>query len=299
MEKGEVDKALKEGLKKGCKEALFTFGERPEGYKKMRDFLEMRGYENFLEYLYDLCERAIDLGLLPHTNAGILGKGELRYLKDVNISMGLMLENASERLCEEGEAHEHSPGKSPKLRLEMIENAGKLKIPFTTGLLIGIGETNEEIIDSLLALKRIQQKYGHIQEIIVQNFVPKPGTPMENEPGPSLEKMIKATVATRLLFEDMSIQVPPNLNPGREEVFLKCGANDFGGVSPVTFDYINPESHWPEIGYLSSKVRGSGFELRERLAIYPRFVKKGWYTERLKSLVDEYADSEGLVREAC
>ncbi|MFQ5887800.1 MAG: 7,8-didemethyl-8-hydroxy-5-deazariboflavin synthase subunit CofG [Candidatus Hydrothermarchaeales archaeon] len=297
MDREMIDRAMEEGLKRGCKEALFTFGEKPDVYEKMRHFLKNRGYEKFTDYLYDLCGSAIEKGLLPHTNAGILIKEEMAHLKEVNVSMGLMLESASDRLCRKGMPHEYSPGKAPKLRLKVIEDAGRLMIPFTTGLLIGISESDEEIANSLISLKNIHEKYGHLQEIIIQNFVPKPGTPMEEWVEPPVEKMARVVVATRLMFNDMGIQVPPNLNFGREEIFLKCGANDFGGMSPVTLDYINPESPWPDIGYLEKKAKAAGFVLKERLAIYPEFIKKGWCTERLKSVVEKYADDDGFVRE--
>ncbi len=297
MDHGMVESALEEGVKKGCKEALFTFGERPEVYGKMRHFLDENGYESFVDYIYALCESAIEKGLLPHTNAGILSAEEMARLKEVNVSMGLMLESSSDRLCSKGMPHEFSPGKSPKLRLKMIKDAGRLKIPFTTGLLIGIGETVEEIADSLISLKKVHERYGHLQEIIIQNFIPKPGTPMEGHPKPSLDMMMRVVVASRLLFTTMNIQAPPNLNPGREEIFLKCGANDFGGVSPVTLDYINPESPWPDIDLLRKRTSEAGFVLKERLAVYPEFIKSGWCTERLKSLVEKYADEDGFVRD--
>ncbi len=298
MDQKTVDGALEEGLREGCKEALFTFGERPDVYGKMRRFLKEGGYGSFSSYLFKLCELAIEKGLLPHTNAGVLSREEMAGLKEVNVSMGLMLESVSDRLCSKGLPHEHSPGKTPKLRLGMIEDAGRLKIPFTTGILIGIGETDEEIAESLIALKKIQGRYGHLQELIIQNFVPKPGTPMEDWPTPSVEKMMRVVVASRLLFIDLNIQAPPNLNPGREEVFLRCGANDFGGVSPVTLDYVNPESLWPDISLLKEKAAMAGFVLKERLAVYPEFIKKGWFTERLKTVVEKYADEDGFVREA-
>jgi FO synthase subunit 1 len=281
----QVIEIAREGAEHNCKEALFTFGERPETYKKMKEFLKERGYENFLEYLHHLSEGVIKLGLLPHTNAGILDKEELRYLKDVNASMGLMLENASERLCGKGMPHEFSPGKNPKLRLKTIENAGRLRIPFTTGLLIGIGETDDEIIDSLLALKKVHDRYRHIQEIIIQNFKPKPNTAMEHCPEPSLVRLVKVVIAARTLFRNMSIQIPPNLNLSTAHIFLLCGANDLGGISPITYDYINPEAKWPAVKDLKEVVEGLNLKLRERLPIYPEFIKKGWYPEKIGRLI--------------
>jgi len=296
MAEKEVETLARRGIQRGCKEALFTFGERPEVYAKMRCFLKERGHRDFIGYVSSLCETALSFGLLPHTNAGVLARQDLERLREVNASLGLMLECASERLLEAGMPHELSPGKAPELRLGTIEDAGKLKIPFTTGLLIGIGETGSEIVDSLLALKKLNDRYGHLQEIIIQNFIPKAGTPMGSHVPPEPDRIIRTVVATRLLFKDVSVQVPPNLAGGILTGLIEAGANDLGGISPLTQDYINPEHCWPRMNELRGIVEGIGLKFRERLPIYPKFIKGGQYPYRLEKLIEEYADSEGMVR---
>ena len=277
---------IEQGNLYNCKEALFTFGEYPEDNELVRSALHELGYGSILEYLYFLCDETLDKsGLLPHSNPGILKKNELRVLREVNASMGLMLETSSERLMETI-AHEKSPGKLPKLRIKTIENAGKLKIPFTTGLLIGIGETIQERVESLLELRRIQDRYGHIQEIIIQNFKPKKGTPMENYCEPSLAEMIKMVTAAKLLFPDVSVQVPPNLNRQYSQIFLMAGADDWGGVSPVTQDYVNPEADWPEINELKKITEELGFQLEERLPVYDKYLNDEFLSDKvLKKVV--------------
>ncbi len=277
----EVMKTIRKADVYGCKEALFTFGEHADSYPQVQDALEKHGFEGMLEYLYHLCEGTLqETDLLPHSNPGILEKNELKMLKEVNASMGLMLENISPRLMEIT-AHEKSPGKDPKLRIKTIENAGKLKIPFTTGLLIGIGETLEERADSLLELRRIQDKYGHIQEIIIQNFKPKPGIVMEKHPEPPLFDMIRMVAVTRILFPECGVQVPPNLNLSTAPVFLLSGADDWGGVSPLTRDYVNPESPWPELDELQRFTQNLGFNLEERLPVYGKYVNKEFLSETI------------------
>jgi FO synthase subunit 1 len=252
------------------------------------------GYQRVIDYLYDLCNEALKIGLLPHSNPGSISKGDLRLLKEVNASMGLMLESSSERLCKRGMPHEKSPGKVPKVRLNLLREAGRLGIPFTTGLLIGIGETDKEVEESINALRKIQDEYGHIQELIIQNFRPKPGTPMKDLSEPPLSRVIKALECSRAMFPIEGLQVPPNLNPGREGIFLSHGANDFGGVSPVTPDYVNPSDRWPEIEYLRSITSLYGFLLKERLPVYPGFFEL--LPERLRSIVDSYVGKEGFVQ---
>lgn len=265
----------------GCREALFTFGEQADSYPQVQDALEKLGFGGMLEYLYHLCERTLhETDLLPHSNPGILQKSELKMLKEVNASMGLMLENASPRLMDIP-AHKKSPGKDPKLRIKTIENAGKLKIPFTTGLLIGIGESLEERTDSLLELRRIQDKYGHIQEIIIQNFKPKQGIRMEKDPEPSLFDMIRMVAVTRMLFPECGVQVPPNLNISTAPIFLLSGADDWGGVSPLTKDYVNPESPWPELNLLEQFTQEIGFQLEERLPVYQKYIKNEFLSETI------------------
>lgn len=297
MERREVLSVLEAGRRAGAKEALFTFGERPESNENIRKILLGWGYDNMTEYLLDLCRDAIKAGLLPHTNAGALEYDEMKALAEANASMGLMLESVSERLCEVGMPHEQSPGKRPDVRLKTIENAGKLEIPFTTGLLIGIGEIPEEVHASIWKLKEINDKYGHIQEIIVQNFKPKRGTPMEGSPEPTMNQMVDAVRAVRAVLPDVHVQVPANLNRGSWHLFVKEGVSDLGGISSTTHDYINPEAAWPDIEKLEAEAGENGITLVERLAIYPEFIKRGWYGGEIKELIDRYANDEGLVSE--
>jgi FO synthase subunit 1 len=281
MNPGEVMAVVKEADSFGCKEALFTFGEHPDETEPVMSALEDLGFGNILEYLYFLCSETLNkTGLLPHSNPGILKKNELKMLREVNASMGLMLETTSRRIMDTI-AHKKSPGKEPELRIATIENAGKLKIPFTTGLLIGIGETVAERVESLLELRRIQDKYGHIQEIIIQNFKPKPGIPMEDYSEPSIVEMIKMVSVTKLMFPDVSVQVPPNLNRQHSQIFLMAGADDWGGVSPLTPDFVNPEAPWPEIEDLKSITEELGFKLQERLPVYPEYINEEFLDHRI------------------
>lgn len=261
----------------GCTEALFTFGERPENESGFTKYLEAIGYFTILDYCYDMCIAAIDRGLLPHTNAGIMTYDEMERLKDVNASMGLMLETTA-RVS----AHANSPGKDPAVRIEMIENAGRLKIPFTTGLLLGIGESVQDREESLEVIKDLHKRFGHIQEVIIQNFCPKEGTPMEHYPAPGNDVMHDTILMAReILPPDVSVQIPPNLADAKD--LVACGVNDLGGISPVTIDYVNPEHPWPQINELK-KLAGE-FTLRERLCIYPQYIRKGWYSERLETVI--------------
>ncbi|CAB3288479.1 7,8-didemethyl-8-hydroxy-5-deazariboflavin synthase [Methanocaldococcus lauensis] len=287
MKPNEVKEILLRGDKLGCREALFTFGERVDENKEIKEQLKSLGYSNILEYLYDLEEWTLNnTSLLPHTNCGILDYEELKMLKDVNASMGLMLENASERLMNTI-AHKYSPGKDPKLRIEMIKNAGKLKIPFTTGLLIGIGETNKEIVDSLFKIKEIYDKYKHIQEVIIQNFKPKKGIPMENFKEPTPIKMLKVIILAKLILKDISIQIPPNLNRETGQLFLLAGVDDWGGVSPLTKDYVNPEAEWPEIEELRNMTEELGLKLKMRLPVYDKYISREWLSEKVYNKIIE------------
>lgn len=284
----EIFAILKEADKWGCKEALFTFGEHPDDNTEVKESLADLGYSNMIEYLYFICDETLQkTGLLPHSNPGILKKSELKKLKEVNASMGLMLETTSKRLMKTV-VHEKSPGKDPDLRIKTIENAGKLKIPFTTGLLIGIGETLEERAESLLEIKRLNDKYGHIQEIIIQNFKPKPGIPMESWKEPSLIEMIKMVAVTKLLFPNTGVQVPPNLNKHNSQIFLLAGADDWGGVSPVTKDYVNPEAPWPELNDLKIMTEEIGLFLDERLPVYPNYINKTFLSERILEKINSF-----------
>ena len=279
--KQEVLESLKEAEKYGCKEALFTFGEDADEEEIVQLKLAEYGYDSMIDYIVDICQMTLDeTTLLPHTNGGNFSFDDLKKLKEVNASLGLMLENSSSRLMELP-AHKKSPGKNPELRLETIANAGKLKIPYTTGILIGIGETKEEVAESLLAIRDLYDNYGHIQEVIIQNFTPIPGIEMEDWPEPSFLDMIRTVIAGTLLFgdTDVSIQVPPNLNNDTAQIFLLCGADDWGGVSPVSPDYVNITSPWPGIDELEKLTEDAGFELIERLCVYEKYVNNEWLND--------------------
>ena len=281
--KEEILADLKEAEKYGCKEAMFAFGEDADEEEVVQKRLEEFGYNKMIDYIVDICQMTLDeTSLLPHTNGGNFSFEDLKRLKEVNASMGLMLENSSSRLMDLP-AHNKSPGKDPALRLETISNAGKLKIPYTTGILIGIGETKEEIAESLLAIKDIYDEYGHIQEVIIQNFTPIPGIEMENWPEPSLLDMIRTVIAGCLVFKDtdVSIQVPPNLNNETAQIFLLCGADDWGGVSPVSPDFVNITSPWPGIDELEKLTKDAGFELIERLCVYEKYINDEWLSDYL------------------
>ena len=268
MPEAKIRATLQRGSEFSCTEALFTFGERPENEQGFRKHVEAAGYPNILSYCEAMSRAAIDLGMLPHTNAGILTYEELERLRHVSASMGLMLETTAEI-----PAHRHSPGKDPAMRLEMMGNAGKLKIPFTTGLLLGIGETSADREESLAAIRSLHKRYGHIQEVIVQNFCPKQGTEIAGSPGTSQEVMRETLVmATDILPKDVSIQIPPNL--ANAATLLSFGVTDLGGVSPVTIDYINPAHPWPALGALQGIA--AGYELRERLCVYPHYCTEEW-----------------------
>jgi FO synthase subunit 1 len=274
----EIDRTLFQGAALGCTEALFTFGERPEEEPGFTSWIRKAGFETILDYCEAMCRKSIGYGVLPHTNAGILTYEELERLRVVNASMGLMLETTAEI-----PAHTQSPGKGPEVRLAMMEDAGKLKIPFTTGILLGIGETMEDREESLTAIRDLHQKYGHIQEVIIQNLCPKPGTPLEKATGPGTDEIcVTIQLARDILQDDIAIQIPPNLVDAAQ--LIRCGVNDLGGVSPVTIDYINPEHPWPAIEELK-EIAGTA-ELRERLCIYPQYIERGWYHADLQALIN-------------
>ena len=290
--------SLKKGMASGCREALFIMGERPEDIAPdISHLLRSWGYPNLLDYLYQMCKMAIEMNLLPHTNAGVMRKEELARLRPVNASMGLMLESASLRLCEKGKPHEFSPGKNPAVRLEHIAEAGRQGIPFTTGILVGIGELPRERVDALFALRELHNRYGHIQEIIIQNFCPKKGTPMAGHPVPSFEEMLKTVSVARLIFgERMNIQAPPNLTSEWYPLFIRAGINDWGGISPVTGDLVNPEKPWPLIDELRRETEQMGYQLKERLPVYPEFLGREGLEVRHKILT--MLDEPGHLREA-
>ena len=296
----EVLSIAEAGRRSGCAEALFTLGERPEQrFAQARVFLQNLGYATTLEYLRSVSELVVkNTGLLPHANPGTMTKKEMSSLRDVNASMGLMLENVSERLCMSNGPHAHAPSKHPKLRLATIKNAGELKIAFTTGLLIGIGETSEEIVDSLYAIKKLNDEYGHIQEVIIQNFKPKPDTPMKENPEPSHEFMQNVVAVSRLVFGgEMNLQVPPNLSSTSYPDFISCGINDWGGISPVTKDHVNPEAPWPQILAVNEACEKLGFKLKPRLPIYPEFIlkKNGFVPEPIRDLIGSKIDEAGYL----
>ena len=281
--KTEILESLKEAESYGCKEALFTFGEDADEEEIVQLKLAEYGYDSMIDYIIDICQMTLEeTSLLPHTNGGNFSFEDLKRLKEVNASLGLMLENSSSRLMELP-AHKKSPGKNPELRLETISNAGKLKIPYTTGILIGIGETKEEIAESLLAIRELYDDYGHIQEVIIQNFTPIPGIEMEDWPEPTFLDMVRTVIAGTLLFgdTDVSIQVPPNLNNDTAQIFLLCGADDWGGVSPVSPDYVNITSPWPGIYELEKLTEDAGFEMTERLCVYEKYINSEWLNETL------------------
>lgn len=280
--------------KHNCTEALFVTGERPEQkYPEARTWLKENGFSSTAEYLAEASEIALRAGLFPHTNAGNLTKDEMRQLKDTNVSLGIMLENVSERLSEEGMPHQFAPSKNPKARIKVLQNAGELKIPMTTGLLVGIGESPQELIDSIYAIKEIHDRYQNIQEIILQNFQPKIDTPMKTSPSPQ-ERYFKILVAlTRIILPDMNIQIPPNLSPGSYSSFLSSGINDWGGISPITLDYVNPEFPWPQINDVNTNCIDAGFHLRARFPVYPEFFHM--VNPDLVSKMSAISDSENLV----
>jgi 7,8-didemethyl-8-hydroxy-5-deazariboflavin synthase CofG subunit len=275
----EIEDTLVLGCRRGCKEALMCLGDKPEtAFAQYRRTLEAFGHRSTIEYVGRACEIAISQGLLPHTNAGVLSRDEMGFLKPVNASLGLMLENVSPRLSQRGMPHFSAPDKDPALRLQMIREAGELSIAFTTGILIGIGETREERVDSLLAIAELQERYGHIQEVIIQNFRAKPDTRMAGFAEPDALEIARTVATARLILGgDMNLQVPPNLNPSAHQLMLRSGINDWGGISPVTRDYVNPEAAWPHIETLAETCRAAGFTLRERLAIYDEFIDRGHF----------------------
>ena len=299
MSPDEVLAVARAGQKAGCKEALFSLGDKPElRYPEYRDWLEQRGFRTTIEYLRAMCQLVFEeTGLLPHANPGVLSREEMELLRPVNASMGMMLETASARLLAPGEAHHRCPDKVPKIRLAALETAGELRIPFTTGILIGIGETLDERVDALFAIREINEKHGHIQEVIVQNFRAKPDTLFAGRLEPTaLDVARTAAVARLILGSTVNLQVPPNLSQDAYGFYLLAGINDWGGISPVTRDFINPEMAWPQIATLRAMTAEAGFELRERLAAYPEYLRDPqWMAGALRQKALAWTDDEGLV----
>jgi FO synthase len=283
----------------GCKEALFSLGDQPERlFPEAREFLQQQGFARTLDYAAAMSELVLErTGLLPHANPGVMDRAALERFKESNASVGLMLETVSARLMRNGLAHFKAPDKVPALRLRTIEEAGKLSMAFTTGILIGIGETFEERVDSLFAIRALHEKYGHIQEVIVQNFRAKPDIPMARHPEPSLEDMLRTIAIARLILgPHMNLQAPPNLSYADFPRLLEAGINDWGGISPLTKDFINPEAAWPQIAKLRAETEARGFTLRERLALYPEFVTSGnFLSARVRERAQRMADAEGFA----
>jgi len=289
MEQTEVLDWLERGRAQGCFEALFCLGDKPDGaFRAYRERLAEIGHGSTVDYLVWGAERALEEGLLPHTNAGVLDRAEMLRLRPLNVSMGLMLECVSPRMCEPGMPHHRAPDKRPERRLAMLEEAGELRIPFTTGILVGIGETLQERVESLLAIEALHRRHGHIQEVIVQNFEPRPEVAMADIEGPRDREMALTVALSRLILDaDISLQSPPNLNAGRTALLLSAGINDFGGISPLTPDYINPRHRWPHLGRFADACAAQGFELRPRLPIYRSFVEReGFLDPRLHAAVE-------------
>ncbi len=297
----EVLEVAHAGQRLGCTEALFTLGERPENrYEEAAEWLRSHGHRTTLGYLTEMCALVLEeTSLLPHGNPGTMSRREMASLQAVNVSMGVMLEALSQRLCLEGGPHHLAPSKWPRARMKTLEMAGQLGIPFTTGILIGIGETRRERIESLLAIRELDRKYGHIQEVIIQNFRAKPDTEMADHPDASTGDLLWTVAVARIILgKDANIQVPPNLSAEDYPVFLLAGINDWGGVSPLTIDYVNPEAPWPQLSHLRQRTEELGFELRPRLPIYPDYITRNadLIPESLRRRAEDLVDAEGFVK---
>jgi FO synthase len=301
LTRDEILDIARAGARAGCHEALFTLGDKPElRYRAARDELAALGHETTLSYLAEMAALVLkETGLLPHLNPGLLTRDDVEALRKVSVSQGIMLETASERLSQRGGPHFGSPDKHPARRLATIEAAGEAAVPFTSGILIGIGETRRERIEAMLALRELHERHGHIQEIIVQNFRAKPGTKMADAPDPDQDDHLWTIAVTRLVFgARMNLQAPPNLMPAALEAMIAAGINDWGGVSPVTPDHVNPEAPWPELGLLAERTAGAGKLLVERLAIYPEYTLEPakWLDPALRTPTLRRIDGQGLAR---
>ncbi|WP_156843079.1 5-amino-6-(D-ribitylamino)uracil--L-tyrosine 4-hydroxyphenyl transferase CofH [Novosphingobium aquimarinum] len=303
LSEDQVLEIARQGVEAGCKEALFTLGDAPERrYAAAREWLAERGFARTIDYVRHCAARVVEeTGLLPHINAGILDEAEYRMLRPVAASVGLMLESTSERLLEKGGAHHGSLDKVPAVRLESLAAAGRARVPTTSGILIGIGETPEDRIESLLALRELHERYDHLQEVIVQNFRPKPGTKMSAASEASADEFLRVLAAARIVLPDsVSVQAPPNLNDERLAALMDCGIDDWGGISPVTLDHVNPEAPWPEVERLAEICADAGLPLVQRLTIYPRYhtgEDRSWLDAAIRPAVLELSDSEGLARD--
>ncbi len=295
----EVLKIAFDGQRNGCKEVLFSLGEKPElKHPNVKNKLELLGHDNIVDYLVEMCELVInETDLLPHTNIGTLSRDEIEKLKPVTASMGMMLETTSKKLFHKGGAHYKCPDKVPSARLKTIQIAGEMKVPFTTGILIGIGETWDDRIESLIAINDMYKKYGHIQEVIIQNFKAKREIPMANSPEPSIEDMLKTIALARVILNPkISIQAPPNLSETYLD-YLEAGINDWGGISPVTKDHINPEREWPQIDFLKQSLKNIGYSLSERLTVYPKFqsFEKQFVSKKISNKINMVSRRDGLA----
>jgi FO synthase len=290
MSPGEIAQWSRRGRELGCREALMCLGDKPElAFREYRDTLERLGARSTIHYVARACEIALAEGLLPHTNAGIMSRDEMLMLRPLNVSMGLMLESVSPRLRIRGGVHQWAPDKDPAVRLRMIAEAGEARVPFTTGILLGIGETPAERAQSLVAIRDLHDRYGHIQEVIVQNFRAKPEIAMAGAPEPDAMEMARAIAAARIVLgPEMNVQAPPNLSPHEIELFLAAGINDWGGISPLSKDYVNPEAPWPHIERLAERCAQAGFELRERLAIYSEYIDDSWVDPALLPALERH-----------
>jgi FO synthase len=301
MELDEVLAVCEAGAGLGCKEALLSLGDKPEvRFPEHREWLRRRGYRTTIEYVAAASQAiATETGLLPHANPGLMSERDLAALREWNVSVGLMLETAADRLAGPGGPHEQAPDKRPARRLRTIEAAGRAGIAFTTGVLIGIGETRVERVDSLLAIRELHERYGHVQEVIIQNFRAKPRIPMARHPEPPLDELRRTIAVARLLLGPaMNVQAPPNLSPGTYPALIASGLNDWGGVSPLTIDFINPEAPWPHLAALEAATVAAGGRLRERLAIYPEYIHQPRFVpDRLRDRVLAWVDTTGLVPE--
>ncbi len=301
MTPDEVLAVARAGEKLGCTEALFSLGDKPELiFPEMRETLRKLGFRSTLHYLEAMCELILrDTSLLPHPNPGLMSAEWVSRLATVSPSMGLMLETTNDSLLARGSAHDNAPDKVPARRLRTIEEAGKHGVPFTTGILIGIGESPDDRIAALLAIRDLYQRYGHIQEVIIQNFRVKPEIPMRNWPEPSRGEMLRTIAVARLLMPEVNIQAPPNLSDPDYENLLDAGINDWGGVSPLTPDFINPERPWPHLDQLKLRTQSKGFELRQRLPVYPEFLGRAKGKSALLDLkLNAAVGREGYARSA-
>ncbi len=301
MTPDEVLAVARAGEKLGCTEALFSLGDKPErNFSEMRETLRRLGFRSTLHYLEAMCELVLrETSLLPHPNPGLMSAEWISRLAAVSPSMGLMLETTNNALLAAGAAHDNAPDKIPARRLRTIEEAGKQGVPFTTGILIGIGESPDDRVDALLAIRDLHLRYGHIQEVIIQNFRVKPEIPMYNWPEPTRGEMLRTIAVARMLLPEVNIQAPPNLSDPDYENLLDAGINDWGGVSPLTPDFINPERPWPHLEQLKQRTQAKGFELRQRLPVYPEFVQPAMgKSTLLDSKLNAVLGREGYARSA-